>query len=142
MFQYTYIYSICNHQWFDLADRTRVQWAETHRSLIFIANFPQKSPIIHGSFSERDLQLKASSASLPPCSGNHPVAVIRGTFKKKSSWVLEKKMLVNSEPEFFFEVHDFLKYMSFSIYVILLNHRYGVATISRLLKIIGLFCRT
>jgi len=34
---------------------------------IFIGHFPQKNPIISGSFSERDLQLKASHASSPPC---------------------------------------------------------------------------
>ena len=34
---------------------------------VFMSPFPQKSPVISGSFAERDLQLKASYASLIPC---------------------------------------------------------------------------
>jgi len=37
------------------------------RCLISICYFSPKSPIISGSFEEKDLQLKASYASLSPC---------------------------------------------------------------------------
>jgi len=42
-------------------------WQRCTGCLIIISHFPQKSPVISDSYAERDLQLKASYASSPPC---------------------------------------------------------------------------
>ena len=52
------------------------RWRRPIEYFIFIGYFLQKSPVSCGSFSERDLQLNASCASLPPCIRCMPCKVI------------------------------------------------------------------
>jgi len=46
---------------------THTEWRSPTGCLIFIGHFPQKSPVLCGSFAKNDLQLKASYGSSPLC---------------------------------------------------------------------------
>jgi len=45
--------------------------------LIFVGHLPQKSPILSGSFAERDPQLEACCSSSPPCNSKTRRAITR-----------------------------------------------------------------
>jgi len=82
LFQFTIILEIsCLTSTFCLADICvhflvcfdSSEWQRPVGCLIFIFHSPQKSPIIIGSFAEKDLQHKASHASSPPCITPHSI---------------------------------------------------------------------
>jgi len=83
---------------------------------IFLGHFLHKSPVISGSFAERDLQLKALYASSPPC------MVCLGCWAFKMSVFMYEHMwvLTHVRPNILRAYYMYVKYMWYILILMIL----------------------
>jgi len=71
----------------------------------FIGHFPQKNPILSGSFAKIDLQLKASYGSSPPCMHHTQVLCARTNCSRHMFLCEKTKTCADCENTSFKQIH-------------------------------------
>jgi len=144
-------------------------WRRVIGCLIFIGHFPKKNPTLSGSLAKPDLQLEASYQSLPPCINESlHQSNWRGECRviclKSTRWGSHVTCMNESCHTLWYYCsrqsegvilhismsHEHMNELCYKSsrrgegvisHVTMSDVTHGVATISRLLKIIGLVCR-